>query len=568
MDAPLWKLDELKASGRHQVIRANESLSFAGFRWPRDISNKQHHLVSAYDHPEIFLVLDPVHFGEGGVVVARSDSSTAARRLSEIFDKARHLFIEEPHILDVAVKEGLLKVPIPFYMRLETRLVKRDAFYEEFGSLTFRKTLIHFDEAVMDEYSATDQTCINTTAVRRAWGSVKDFVDLVAPHNCSLRDPTRKRYGAQMEASSGLTTNTPATTPALSHTSTKPGPSRPSATTLPLSKSAPASNVPPLKVLVAGQACQADLKRKPTSPPETSAKPDKKARQLCIPNTSEMATKSKSPEKWSSEMFETMHKILGKAAEHQALNNQVKDMESTPSKEKTPATSELAKENDDLKKQISAIVASSEANEAKLQEEVRGLKNCIEIMEVSARKSEAKQAELQEESRDLKDRIKTIGVSARTSEAKEAELRKELLQKMLEAAGLEADNQRLKKTGSFRQRLELAGQAVEIKQKAARIRDLEETEGAQRRRIEELEALRDVKGSLRGCIEELRRLQSSASDDQDVEEDVRLLRRYVEELKALQVKNYEVKDAMEVEGLLREGIMDLEALLKIRDLPF
>lgn len=88
--------------------------------------------------------------------------------------------------------------------------------------------------------------------------------------------------------------------------------------------------------------------------------------------------------------------------------------------------------------------------------------------------------------RELKRRIEAM---EEASKANDAKMQKEPLMKVAEAAGLEADNQRLKETGSFKQRLELARQKVEIEKKTARIKELEEAEGVLRKRIEKLEAL-------------------------------------------------------------------------------
>ncbi|ROW06970.1 hypothetical protein VMCG_04201 [Cytospora schulzeri] len=93
------------------------------------------------------------------------------------------------------------------------------------------------------------------------------------------------------------------------------------------------------------------------------------------------------------------------------------------------------------------------------------------------------------EIRDLKNRLEAMEESSKANDAK---MQKELLMKTIEAAGLEADNQRLRETGSFKQRMELAKKTVEIEQKTAQIKDLEETEGALRKRIKELEALQKM----------------------------------------------------------------------------
>lgn len=103
-----------------------------------------------------------------------------------------------------------------------------------------------------------------------------------------------------------------------------------------------------------------------------------------------------------------------------------------------------------------------------------------------------------EKAADVKDLERRVEFIERAFKANDAMMQKELLSKVVEAAGLQADNQRLKEIGSFRQRLEINRQTLELKQKTARIRELEETEGVLRKRIEELEALQNnqaVEGS-------------------------------------------------------------------------
>ena len=522
MDAPLWKLDRLKASGQQQVNRASELLAFAGFRWPNPT-----HFVSAEEHPEVFLILDPVYIGKGEVFVARTDSSAAAKRVFEIFDEARLLLLEQRQTLDLAVRGGFSNIQVYFFMRLKALLQNRDTYYSDFGPLVLKSTLTHIGEAVMDEYRTTDKATVNTKAVHKAWSAARSFVSLAAPNHSSLYDPEGRRSGAPMRAPSSLTTNAPAATPASSDATTRPDSNRPIGTRLILPKPPSAGNTDPLRTTINGRENQAASKRKLADAPASSTKPGKRARQDSAPHMSDTAGHSEGSEDSLSNMAELRHGALEKAAENQ-----------------------------DLRKQMLAMVESSRASEA----------------------NEANEAKLQKENRDLKDRLEAMEGSAEKNEANRAELQRELVLKVMEAAGLEADNQRLKETGSFKQRLELARQAVEVEKKTARIRDLEETEGALRKRVGELEALqkeaaraKDLEGArgvLRKCKEQLEAFQSNAGVAKNTDEDIRLLREYVEELKALQVTTAGIEDAEQVEGLLREGIKDLEVLFKVRDLGF
>lgn len=553
MEAPLWKLDKLKASGQQQVNRVSETFAFAGFRWPNDNPTCTH-FVSAEENPEVFLILDPVYLVEGEVALVRADSSVAAKRVFEIFDTARLLFNDQPQNLAYAVRRGFDNAPKAFYVCLKGLLVEKDIFYSDFGFDVVKRTLVHFGKAVMDEYRITDKATVNTKAVRKAWKSVKDFMELVAPNNCSLHNPESRRYGDPVIASSSPTTNTPATAPALSQTSTELNTKRTFGDARPHAYSPSGSSMAPPEITMNGRGTDTApaSKRKPVNPLTNSAKPEKRVQRDSVPHTSPTTSQSR--------------RLKGQFW--------IGDRPRPEARRKTA-------ENRDLKKRTEAMEGSAEPNEAKLQKENRDLRNRINAMEESSKGKEADEAKLREENSDLKQRIEAMEGSARASTANEARLQKELLLKTIEAAGLEAANQRIAETGSFKQRLELARQAVEIRQKTAQVKDLEENEGALRRRIEELEALQKeaaqakemerAKGFLRKCNERLKTIQSNAGAAEDMEEVLQLLRKDIEELKAFQAMATCYEDAniaKEVKELLHEGMKNLDLFLKIRNLDF
>lgn len=123
MDAPLWKLTRLKASGQQQVKAASEICAFSGFRWPEEGSA---YLVDAEKSPEIFLVLDPFILKENNVAVARPYSDVPSTRVYEIFEMANSLLNQDQDSLHTARNKGLANISLSFYDHLKTRLSHHD----------------------------------------------------------------------------------------------------------------------------------------------------------------------------------------------------------------------------------------------------------------------------------------------------------------------------------------------------------------------------------------------------------------------------------------------------------
>ncbi|ROV87669.1 hypothetical protein VSDG_09637 [Cytospora chrysosperma] len=467
MDAPMWKLDKLKASGQQQVNRAAEAFAFAGFCWPKDKTAKS--FVDAERHPGVFLILDPVYLREDQVVVARTDSSAASKRLFEIFDKARLQLLDEPLTLDIALKQGFLNVPLSFYERLKARLVEHDQHYKDFGFLVFKKTIIHFGEAAMDEYKTTDKTIVKTKAVYKAWKSVKDFLSLVSPHHGSLQDPRRRKSGVT-SAPSRPTASTKKSIPAVPRVSTKLGSSKQSSTALPSSKR-PSSTL-------STSTTPARASPKPGSSKSAAPKPTAlRSTNTTLGGPSQASRPPSAPKPAGRASGNTVASSTDNSASHRATaNGRGNDAASKRKPESPPASSSRPEKSS--RRDLSASHMGETASQPEESEDLRSRSN----------NHRQRALEKAAEVRDLERRVRFIEGAFK---ANDAMMQKELILKVMEAAALQADNQRLKEIGSFRQRLEINRQTLELKQKTARIRELEETEGNLRKRIEELEALQE-----------------------------------------------------------------------------
>lgn len=393
------------------------------------------------------------------------------------------------------MKSGVHKVPDTFYAHLKTRLVARDAYYSDFGPIVLKKTLMYFGEAVMARYSTTDKAIVDTSVVRKAWKSVKDFVSLVALNHCSLYDTQARRYGAPVETSSNPSTNTSSATPASTYTANKTGLSNPSGTILPVSKPPSTSDTTPLRTTTKsrGTITTLILKRKPANTPTSSAKQEKRARQdPVVTPTKETASRPGTSQDTPPRMAVHKHKVLEKTVKNRDPKKRTEAVE-VPFKTKTNKTNKekLQKENQYLKKPTEPVNKSSKttvngANEAKLPKKNPDPKDQIESMEGSPKANKANETKLQKENQDLKNQIEAMEESHK---AREAKLQEQLLLKVMEAAGLEADNQRIKETGPSSSGWSSPVRLWRWSRRRPGSRVWRRRRGGLRRRVEELEAV-------------------------------------------------------------------------------